>query len=538
MSSKISVSDISNVHIYNGATDLRKLQLCKEFRSELADSMAHKLDKLVATKLFQSQFKKFLPDDPDEDVHVKIRITENEIIVQKIDSLGDAIGRSKKIDLDKIQYLDDDDVEEVGKINQSILNKASKIYQKHLNKSSHRDYSLSPFRKRESRRASVRHRVPSVVRNERHSRSSSSERERSMSISSRGQPVSHKKNVRSASPTNSHRRVKTMRSDLALHTKKETHHQNDEQQVRNLEQRFNSTSPPSTPPLNTEQRLRNRSQCFDTVQSSTAHRSKSATPSSQDRHRNLEQNAHRMSTESGETLKARLPKNAPSVTPEHFDQLIKLSETLSASDLAGSTYFPGEHKEEFMRVPEGIRYAIYYQTYLLADPLDSLNPWPLGQTLFEGTSNSDLATNLCRAHAIRHFLLHTLASDFADIKGKNPSAELLRRFNQLPEEDKSVVYKQLEYIQSSDVPPHRGPAYAFCAADQFGATNKERSIAINRVLFDRVAEYHRHHNREKIKMLGEVFQEAYGNLQREMRLLQEEISQKTRTIETLNRAHS
>jgi len=156
----------------------------------------------------------------------------------------------------------------------------------------------------------------------------------------------------------------------------------------------------------------------------------------------------------------------------------------------------------------------------------------------EGTSNSDLAMNLCRAHAIRHYLLHTLASDFANTKEEAPSQELLRRFNQLPEEDKSAVYKQLEYIQTSEVPAYRGPAYAFAAADQFAATNKERGIAIDRVVLDRIAEYHRHHHRERIKMTGEIFQEAYGKLQREMSLLKEEISKKTHTSEMLNQAHS
>lgn len=422
MSSKISASDIRNVHIYNEKTEL---DLCRRHRSELTESIAGKLNKLVSTKFFQKKFKEFLPNpDSNKEVRLRIRITDRDIIVQQIDEQGCGIGQSQKVHLDDIEDLENEDINEVENINQSILRKANRIYQDHLNESPYRDRSVSPLHERATH-------FPN------------------------SEPNSLKETVTPSSA-----------EELAL--------------------------------LKIQKR-------------------------------DLERQVETMSAEN-EVLKSRLPKPTSLIPSENYDTLIELSQALAASDLWGSTHFPGELKQEFMKLPETVRNAIYYQTYLLVDPLEAIDPWPIGQRLFEGIANSELAVNLCRSHAIRHFLLHTLGGDFANADGKFPPAELTRRFSRLPEEDKSAVYTQLEYVQPKG-DDYKGPAHAFAGVDRLSVTNQERSIAINRVTLDRTAEYHRHHYREGIKMLEKAFQEAYENLRQDSLRRQLELERQLRERE-------
>lgn len=487
MSCKISASDIKNIHLYNGTTDSHELKLCRTHRSQLSHLLVKKLDALVTTTLFQSQFKDFLPrPDSDEEVHVKIHITESQLIVQKLDHEG-AMVQSKTIDLKRIRDLDND-IHEVQEINQTILHKANTIYQKHLNER-HRKDSASPLGDRTSRyRSGRRHRSRSPFSVDR-----KSNRDRSFSPRlRRASSLSPRKN-----------------SDLHRHQRK-THSSLPVSPLGSPRQGADSADE-STPDL---------SHSSDTIKS-TASLSNQCQPSKRESERSARETRNEK-----DVLKAHPSEDIPSIQPAEFDQLMASSQALSADDKWGSTHFLTEDKEKFMKLPEAIRYAIYYQTYLLVDPSEFSTPWPIGQTLFEATS-PETAMNLCRAHAIRHFLLHTLAIDFASLQGNTPSPELLRRFNMLPEEDKMAVYEQLGYLQTSG-PSYKGAAYAFSANDHFSATNKQRATAIARVASDRIAGYHRHHYRTVTQAMSETFRDAYEKLQREM-------AQKNLEIATLRR---
>jgi hypothetical protein len=496
MSSKISTSDIRNVHIYNRRTNPSEFKLCQKHRLELSDSIAGKLDQLVATKFFQNQFKDFLPNHgSNEEVHVRIRITDRHIIVQEIDEHGVGIGQSQKVNLNDVEPLETEDIDDADHINQSILRKANRIYQDHLSESRYRGRSVPPLRGRAERYKHSRHRerspFPKRQRLSDYSKSERDEHERSVFHSPERR--SHKSHARahSASPTFSHRHGRMQRKKNNVPSSVETEldlFDSKFERLRAIETAMGTQHPSSTAIAPSVKELR-RLKILK---------------------RDLERQLETISAEN-EVLKVHLPKMTSSISSEDFDALMQLSQTLSATDLSGSTHFPGELKEKFTELSEAIRNAIYYQTYLLIDPLEALDPWPIGQKLFEGAASSESAMNLCRSHAIRHFLLHTLASDFSSVEGKFPPPELIRRFEQLPEEDKSSVYTQLEFIQPKGH-DYKGPAHAFAGIDRLSVTNQERSIAIHRMIFDRIAEYHRYRYREDIKAIERAFQEAYEKL--------------------------
>jgi hypothetical protein len=466
MPSEISVSDIRNVHIYNRSS--RELGLCRTHRDKLCDSIAEKLDELVASHLFQTKFKDFIPSaGSSETVNVRIRITGHRITVQELDQRGRTIGDVERLDLDNIG---DEETDEVERINKGILKKANAIYRNHLHENDghrRRDRSASPLR----------------GRTHHHERRRERDHDRSVSL-----PIHEsRRRHRSESP----QQIQTpeaLESELGLDT---------------IPQKNNPAEQPvqthliTTPPHHEQ---------LEELQTRRAE---------------LEHQLAAVSAEN-ETLKARLPEAKTSILPQEHDSLIHLSQALSSEQLSGSQYYSGDLKAQFMAMPENIRHAIYYQTYLLVDPLEAQDPWPIGQRLFEGNTISDSASNLCRAHAVRHFLMHTLACDFAQIEGKKPPEELLRRFSQLPEEDQNAVLTQLAFIQPKG-DDYRGPAHAFAGQDHLSVTNQERSIAINRVTLDRIAEYHRHHYREQMQqmqLLFQRFQEEDLAVRRELEELQ------------------
>jgi hypothetical protein len=447
MPSIINTSAIRNVHIYSKQATSCELDLCSRHQTELSKSIMRNFNELASTKLFQQQFKDFLPNpNSHEEVHVRVRITDRTIIIQKIDEEGFEIGHSQKVELDDLE-----DIDKAEKINQSILKKANTIYQDHLNESCHQKRDVSPLPRRAAH--------------------SEHEKHRGRSLSA---------------------------SDYQDENRKRVHLERDRERGRSkrIVREHSVSCSPESSSINPE-------------------RSVDELALLKILKRDLEQQADVLRKEN-EILKASLPKMTSLISSENFDTLIQLSQTLAMTNLSGSTRFPEELKEEFMRLPEAIRSAIYYQTYLLVDPMETSNPWPIGQRLFEGdTRSDDSAQNLCRSHVIRHFLLHTLASDFANADGKFPPSELMRRFTQLPEEDKGSVYVQLEYIQPKG-DDYKGPAHAFAGVDRLSVTNQERSIAINRVTLDRTAEYHRHHYREGLKWIEKAFQEAYEKLWSEL----------------------
>jgi hypothetical protein len=570
MPSTISASDIRNVHIYNRRTHSREIDLCRKHQSELSDSIADKLDQLVSTKLFQNYFREFLPN-PNEEVHVKIRITDRDIVVQELDKDGHKFGHSQKVKLDQIVNLTSDEIGKAEKINQSILKKADQIYQDHLSESDHRDRSVSPLHERTERyelRHPHRSRSPSEHRDERrrHPREGSRSPERHRHYRRARRDV-HERHAFTAPERHTDRRRKEERrehhsvplpfrnrsdrsdrrrkdripalsveSELDLHKSRPSRvtartRTNPpipskqltaiEQRLKKFEEKLGTPSPtiiasqPAERLRAIDERLRAMESKINTLSSDST-----VTPSTtrelallKIQKRDLETELKASQSEN-ELLKTHLPKPISSLSAENYETLMQLSQQLGATDVAGSAHFSGELKEKFMKLPEALRHAIYHQTYLLVDPLEAQDPWPIGQKLFEGATESDTATNICRSHAIRHFVLFTLASDFANADSKFPPTELIGRFAQIHEEDKNAIYTQLEYIQPKG-DDYQGPAHAFAGIDRLSATNQERSIAIHRVILDRIAEYHRHHYREGIEVMRKAFQEAHEKLKSE-----------------------
>ncbi len=521
MSSKISASDIRNIHIYNGKTHSRELGLCLRHQSNLSGSISKKLNELVSEKFFQDQFKGFLPN-PNEHVHVRIRITDHNISVQKISKNGSKIGKPKTVDFDDVE--NSRGASQVKNINQTILNKADRIYQNHLQERRPRDRSrfLRPrraaYERRERQEELFHQKAEKHERNQprRHAQTSPLRNrpvERSTTSSSDdGESSSfQEEGIQTASPKKRSHSRETERGacrklEFSLLTK---HLDGYRQKKRKPLHTFVPLQPPRKKSLQTlPEQPPIKSVTDDASTTARASIEELALPNIQKN--NLEPKVKTLSNEN-EALKLPLPKLTPLISSEDFETFIQLSQSLSATDFFGSTQFPEDLKTIFMKLPEATRNAIYYQIYLLVDPLDASEPWPIGQKLFEGTPRSISATNLVRSHAIRHFLLDTLANDFASVEGKCPPPELMKRFTQLTEEDKNAVYTQLEFIQPKG-DDYRGPAHAFAGVDRLSVTNQERSIAIHRVTNDRIAEYHRHRYREEIKAMEEAFQEAYKNL--------------------------
>jgi len=111
MSSTISTSDIRNVHIFN--RDSQELGLCRKHQRELRNSIADRLDELVTSQFFQTQFSEFLPpSDSNEEVNVRIHVSDGLITVQQIDPEGNLVGNAREVELDAINDMDERDIED------------------------------------------------------------------------------------------------------------------------------------------------------------------------------------------------------------------------------------------------------------------------------------------------------------------------------------------------------------------------------------------------------------------------------------------
>jgi hypothetical protein len=494
MSSTIHTSDIKNVHIFNESS--KELKLCKKHREKLCHDLADQIDDLVASRLFQTRFSQFLPAS-DEEVNVRIRITGDRIRVQELDQNGRNIGRAKTVDLSEaIEGLEDEDLDEAQSINQEILEKASGIYRQHLRERGRRHgHSVSPLRGRAS--------YVEPKRRERHREAS---RDRSESSS----PVRHR-----------HHTAHEAHEPRRRHPSAPSSSRGQNPDAIEPEMVLGRVPPPvprtnPTPPTRVEE-------AQPPVLTATPAPTPTPTPiprivepprpeaneqirELQSQKGELQQRLAQVTAEN-ELLKALPPEEKISVSQADYKKMINISQALSQQENAGSRHFPVHLKEEFMALPENIRNAIYYQTYLLIDPLEAKDPWPIGQRLFEGNTYDDSASNESRAHVVRHFLMHTLATEFAQAEWKRPPQELLNRFYQLPEMDQRAVYTQLEYIQpkGSD---YRGPGHAFAGQDHLSVTNRERSEAIHRAINDRIAEYHRYHYRQTIEEMKNLFRRS------------------------------
>ncbi len=470
MPSTINASDIKNIHIFNHSS--KELGLCKKHHEELRRSLVDQIDDLVSSRLFQTKFRQFLPG-ADEEVNVRIRITGNRIKVQEIDEDGLNIGRAKEVDLlEVIDDLDDEDLDKADAINKEILETADGIYRHHLRERGrrHHHHSVSPLRGRASRlEPRDRSESPSPMRHK--------------------HPTVHepRRTHQSAPSSVRNHNTNAVESELELSRNPSSTRQTNPISPRREEETVRTAPNPvfDTPRISEPPRFETNEQIRE-LQGQKAE---------------LQQRLAQVTAEN-EFLKEVPLEEKISVSQADHEKMIHLSQALSQGDHSGSTHFPAHLKEEFMALPEDVRNAIYYQTYLLIDPPS--DSWPIGQRLFEGNTLNDSAANECRAQVIRHFLMHTLATDFAQAEWKRPPQELLNRFYELPEMDQRAVYAQLEYIQPKG-PDYRGPGHAFAGQDHLSVTNQERSVAIRRAILDRIAEYHRHHYHQMIEAMDNLY---------------------------------
>ncbi len=212
-------------------------------------------------------------------------------------------------------------------------------------------------------------------------------------------------------------------------------------------------------------------------------------------------------TSENEALKARLGPAPMALSNEQYRQLIYLANDLASEENKNSTSIPSELLGEFSAVPESVKHGIFYHTYLLTDSTTLTDTWLVGERLFSGHSELK-ATNLARAHAIHHFLIHSLASEFAKSEGDIPPQELLDRFNCLPDEERRSVLSQLHFILKTSDSGH-DPFYGLSTA-----TNQERSQSFVRSLLARVADYHRHHLQTRLNELEGHYNTAFKEFER------------------------
>jgi hypothetical protein len=195
-----------------------------------------------------------------------------------------------------------------------------------------------------------------------------------------------------------------------------------------------------------------------------------------------------------------------SIASEHFQTLIDLSEKLNK--WGGSRQYPKFLDELFMeKVPEEIRNKIYFQTFLLVDELqhpEHLRP-RIGEWVFRGNVE---AQNECRSIAIRQYLLHTLACDFASVPGNTLPQELLDRFNRFAEADKQKFATQLGHI------------HAQVKLEDTSVTNRERGEALLRAVQKRAGEYTQRLTRQYVDALEIEYTNNIKKLQERVRELE------------------
>ncbi|MBS0603791.1 MAG: hypothetical protein JSS60_02005, partial [Verrucomicrobia bacterium] len=515
MSSNVSASDVRNVHIHSRRD--RDIALCRSHREQLGRDISGDINDLVATTLFQAHFNDFLPPHEDDEIDVNIHVTEDTITVRSLD------GRTKTIALDDLH----EDISEVEEINAEIIRKANGIYRECMDDTHHASRSHSSLRGRASTRefhthergrshSPVRtrhtHSLSPVSSRRAHRRDDTTRREHDLSVDAQAKLLREEaERLRRQSASNPRLAEKLARV---------------EEKLRALEQKLGIPTPVTPPELEARiDALFDRLERVETqidilkaprpVPETTLHTEE--LQRLRQEKTELESRLSQVSSEN-EVLKARLATPPPDISDDHFDRLITISENLATDINKSSTTFPADLQAEFNMLPETVRNAIYYQTYLLVDPTGLPNPWQVGEKLFQGqpVQGTELsAQNLCRSHSIRYYLLHALATEFAKSPGDEPSQKLLDRFNRLPKEDREWVLIQLQFVQQRKGGDDtlQTAHDAFYGLNSKTATNQERSAALVRSLLERVAEYHRHNFQTKLRELEHIYSEAFEKFQ-------------------------
>jgi hypothetical protein len=216
-----------------------------------------------------------------------------------------------------------------------------------------------------------------------------------------------------------------------------------------------------------------------------------------------------------DALKAEIPLPKMDISEKSYNKMIQIANGLVSPENKDSTTMPAELVEEFNALDEKVRNDIFYQAYLLIDSPQSADAWQIGEKFFRGDISDLKADNTWRAHAIRHFLIHSLATEFAKTPGETPPVQLLEKFKLLQEEERNATLTQLRYTQQ-----RKGHEDTFSAAyDSFyhlngkTATNQERQQALIRALLERIARYQRYASQAQLEQLKACYQEAFERLQ-------------------------
>ncbi len=488
----MSTSSVNNIRLYGQSNFTDKLNFdCEQHQNALRGKISAKIDKLAHTRLFQDHFK--------NSQGLKVYVTDHTIKV------GD-----QTIDVNIVQGFDDEK-DAILDITRGILRNANKCYAKCISQPPSNHHPANP-----------------------HVHFASNNNSALNSHHEHG-PHSSSHEVDSVRATLNRLQDKAANLNGSNHPRKAEKLAQLEAQIRRLEEKLgipfsSSTATTSEGKIDV---ILARLNAIEQQIPSQANLVEASAQRSQ-----LEQRINQLTAENAalktqaEQRVAQLQgKATPQFSQEQFTQLHKIAQDLSTGAIASSNYFPAASKDAFNALPQELRDSISYQTYLLIDPIQVPQPllWPVGETLMQNANPALNLPNFVRAHAIHHFILHSLSNEFTSVQGTQPSPELLARVDQLSEKDKYDVMMQLKFLlhRSGAEDTVEAAREAFYGLNGKTATNKQRGEAINRVLLDRIAEYHRVQYGTALKNS----QQAYAQLEQHANAKIAELEQNNATLQ-------
>ncbi len=375
-----TVSSISKIKIRD--KEQNKLVLCNSHKNELGQKVSPDFEHLIASSWFRKNFHEFFPANATDEAKVNITITKKTIIVRKLDGT-----RARTLPL---STLADKSANKAKGINAEILRKANKVY----------------------RRCQSEHPEPN--------RSPPPSRPVSPSIDLSDSDSDEVTSLR-ADFSNARRKAQNFKRE-GLQPQLAEKLARMENKLGDIEKKLGI--PVSNVPNDQEKRIE---QLFERLGA-------------------IEETLPRHPAEEKADLRARLSPQPAALFDEQFAALHSLYTDLCEPAAASQTALPAEQRAAFDTLPESERNTIFYHTYLLADPVGAQTLWRVGEKTFlsepiEGSLSPE--PNSLRAEAIRHYLLHSLAAEFAKAEGNTPPEHLIARFEILSPADQQSILIQL-----------------------------------------------------------------------------------------------
>lgn len=395
MPSSITATNINDVKIYSH-TNATELPLCPQHCAELGNKVATAFNALVATQLFQTHFRDFLPTGHTT-VNVNINVTPTTITVKKL-----AGPETKTLNLSTLQ---DSGVGEVMGINAKIIRKADKAYracQAGIHSSSQGAHGhagtggpLNGFNGRQGQHSS-------------HEAGSGS----SIGSFEAGTQLLHSEVDQLRRTTLSNQSTQKV--------------ERIEELLKTWEAKLGLT-PLSENPTDPNARLASIESRLRTIDAKIAEKSKSPSPNPSSSHTPENAFAPNLGIHRSE-----IPANI-------FNPLLSMSEELASPTYKDELNLPEIMATQFSSLSSETRNAIFHETFNVyckafccsPETIDDKDP-QLGEKLFLGQHRSIPWTNLNRAHAIRYYLSSTLGNGFFPPHGYTMDGEeQRRRFKQL-----------------------------------------------------------------------------------------------------------